>query len=173
MSRARTGAVIFLALVLHVTLFVYVRPFGIAPDALVLVAVIGATMGGADYGARNGFVAGLAFDLVATGPFGLAAGVYGALGYGAGLLTQTVDSQDPRVLPATAGVGSFLGVLGYGLGLGVLGIEQYVEWRLLWVALGVGLYNVFLAFPAQLAYRWIAAGDRTSARPESTRAVVN
>ncbi|MGI9604528.1 MAG: hypothetical protein ACR2P0_00175 [Acidimicrobiales bacterium] len=173
MTRARTAAVIFGALVLHVTLFVYVRPFGVAPDVLVLIAVIGATMGGGDYGARNGFFAGLAFDLVAAGPFGLAAGVYGALGYGAGLLAQTVDSQDPRVLPATAGVGSFIGVLGYGLGLGVLGIEQYVEWRLLWVALGVGLYNVFLAFPAQLAYRWVSAGDRNSARAESSRTMVN
>ena len=77
------------------------------------------------------------------------------------------------MLPATAGVGSFVGVIGYGLGLGVLGVEQYVEWRLIWVALAVGLYNVALAFPAQIAYRWVAAGDRTSARPEAGRTVVN
>ena len=174
MSRLRTAGVLLVLLLVHITVFAHVRPLGVAPDVLILAAVIGGTVGGGDYGARHGFVAGLLFDLMApAAPFGLAAGVYGSVGYGAGLFARAVDSEDPRVVPATAGLGSFVGIAGYGVGLGVLGAEQYVEWRLLWVALAASIYNVFLAVPVQLMYRWVAAGERPRARTETGRSVVN
>ena len=173
MSRIRAALVLFGLFVLHITLFAHLRPFGIAPDMLLLAACVGGKIGGYRFGARHGFAAGLLADLMAPGPFGLAAGVYGTMGYGAGLIAEAFDPQDPRVGPGIAGILSFVGVCLYGLGLGILGSEQYVEWRLLGVATLVALVNGALAPVARSAYRWVAAGDKTMARPEPSGSVVN
>jgi len=172
-SRSRATFVVLALLVAHISLFAHIRPFGVAPNVLLLAAVIGGSIGGGDFGARHGFACGLLFDLmVPAAPFGLAAGLYGAIGYGAGLFAQSVDSHDPRVVPATAGLGCFAGVLGYGLGLGVLGVEQYVEWRLLWVALAVAVYGVLLAFPVRALYGWVAAAERSYVSTRAPRSMV-
>lgn len=173
MSRPRAAAVLLGLFLLHITLFAHLRLFGVAPDMMLLAAVVGGKIGGYEFGARHGFWAGLLYDLMAPGPFGLAAGVYGAMGYGAGMVAEAFDPQDPRVGPAIAGVFSFIGVCSYGLGLGILGAEQHVEWRLVGVALVVAGANSALALLVRSAYRWVAAGDRPTARPESASSVVN
>lgn len=173
MNRGRTALVVIGLFVLHVSVFAHLRPFDVAPDLMLLAAVVGAMAGGVDFGARHGFVCGLLVDLMSSGPFGLAAGVYGAVGHGAGSLAQTLDSQDPRVGPLATALGSAIGTAGYGLGLGVLGAEQYVEWRLVWVAGLVAVYNVLLSLPVQRAYNWAISSDLTYARPTKPRSVVN
>lgn len=173
MSRSRSTIVLIVLLVLHVTVFAHLRPFGVAPDVLLLGAIMGGAMGGSNYGGRHGFICGLLVDLMAPGPFGLAAGIYGAIGHGAGLFSQAVDSQDPRVGPLTAGIGSVLGICGYGVGLAVLGTEQYVSLGLVRVALLVAVVNVLLSYFAQQAYAWVAAGSSTFARSTPAQSVVN
>lgn len=173
MSRLRAALVLFGLFVLHITLFAHLRPFGISPDMLLLAACVGGKVGGYRFGARHGFAAGLLFDLMTPGPFGLAAGVYGTMGYGAGLVAEAFDPQDPRVGPGIAGAFSFAGVGLYGLGLGILGSEQYVAWRLLGVATVVAVVNAAAAPVARSAYRWVAAGDKMTARPEPAGSVVN
>ena len=173
MSRSRAALVVFGLFVLHITLFAHLRPFGVAPDVMLLGAIMGGAMGGSNFGGRHGFICGLLVDLMAPGPFGLAAGVYGAIGHGAGLFSQAVDSQDPRVGPLTAAIGSLLGVCGYGAGLAVLGTEQYVSLGLLRVAFVVAVINVVLSFLVQQAYAWIAAGSSTYARSAPAQSVVN
>jgi rod shape-determining protein MreD len=173
MNRLRTALVVAVIFVLHITLFAHLRPFGVAPDIMILGAVLGGTMGGPNFGARHGFICGLLVDLMAPGPFGLAAGVYGAIGHGTGVFSQTIDSQDPRVGPLTAAFGSFLGVIGYGAGLAVLGAEQYMDWGLVRLAIVVALVNVILSLPLQQAYAWISAGSSTYSRANSAQSVVN
>ncbi len=173
MSRSRGTAVVLVLFVLHITLFAHLRPFGVAPDVMLLAAIMGGALGGPNFGGRHGFICGLLVDLMSPGPFGLAAGVYGALGHGAGLFSQSVDSQDPRVGPLTAGIGSVLGICGYGFGLAVLGAEQFVTWGLLRVALIVAVVNIALSFPVQQAYAWVAAGSSTYARSTPAKSVVN
>ena len=173
MSRLRSALVLSGLFVLHITLFAHLRPFGIAPDMLLLAATVGGSVGGYRYGARHGFAAGLLFDLMAPGPFGLAAGVYGSMGYAAGLVAEAFDPQDPRVGPGLAALFSFTGVLTYGFGLGVLGAEQFVEWRLVGVASLVAAVNLIAAIPARGTYQWVAAGHRLAPRSETASAVVN
>ena len=173
MSRLRSTLVLFGLFLLHITLFAHLRPFGISPDMLLLGATVGGSVGGYRYGARHGFAAGLLFDLMAPGPFGLAAGVYGAMGYASGLVAEAFDPQDPRVGPGLAALFSFVGVLAYGLGLGILGAEQFVEWRLVAVGAVVALVNLAAAIPARSAYGWVAAGHRLAPRSESASTVVN
>lgn len=173
MSRARTAAVLFVLLALQVSLFAHLRPFGVAPDALLVAAVVGGLVGGADFGARHGFAAGLLLDLVIPGPFGLAAGVYGTMGYATGLFSRSFDSQDPRVTPLLTGMITFIAVLFHGFGLGILGSEQFVQWRLIWVAFAVSVYSVALVFPVQRMYSWARANRYESPRPDTANAVVN
>ncbi len=173
MSRTRSALVLVVLLVLHVTVFAHLRPFGVAPDVLLLGAIMGGALGGPNYGGRHGFICGLLVDLMAPGPFGLAAGIYGAIGHGTGLFSQAIDSQDPRVGPLTAGIGSVLGICGYGAGLAVLGTEQYVSLGLLRVAFIVAVVNVLLSYFVQQAYAWVAAASSTYSRPAAAQSVVN
>lgn len=172
MSLLRTLLVLVSVFVVQVAVFSFIQPFGISPNLLVLSGIAGAIVGGGDFGARHGFAAGLLFDLVTPTPFGLAAGVFGAVAYGVGLFMAAFDSEDPRVVPIVAGIASFLGIVGFGLGLGVLGAEQHVNWGLLWIASVVSLWNVVLALPILSAYRWCIS-DRVYARSEPARSVVN
>ena len=170
--RVRSLILIFLMLTLQVSLFAHIRPFGIAPDLLLTAALVGGTLGGADYGARNGFVAGLALDLVVPGAFGLAAGIYGAFGFGVGSVARNLDPDDPRVLPALVGLGAFLATGAYGLALGVLGSEQFVTQGLIGTALGVSVGSVLLAGLFRRGYSWVFR-QADLARGERGQAVVH
>lgn len=173
MRRFKAGVALFVLLALQVSIFAQLRPFDVAPDVLLVAAIVGGIVGGGDFGARHGFAAGLLLDLVVPGPFGLAAGVYGTMGYATGLFARSVDSQDPRVVPILTALTAFVATVVYGFGLGVLGSEQFVEWRLLWVAFAVSMYSVLLVFPVNVLYRWVMVDDRTAARSDSARSVVN
>ncbi|NNC78982.1 MAG: rod shape-determining protein MreD [Acidimicrobiales bacterium] len=173
MNRLRVAIVLVTLLIVQITVFAHLRPAGVAPNMLVLATVMGGIVGGTDRGAWHGFFAGLLLDLVSPGPFGLAAGVYAALGYLVGVTAESFDSQDARVGPLVAALGSFLGVAGYGLGLGILGIEQYVSWGLVRVGIVVGLINAAMYLPMRIPYEWIVSELRTFASAERARNVVN
>ena len=172
-TRLKTLALLIALLCLQVSLFAHLRPFGVAPDALLVAAVVGGVLGGPDFGVRNGFLAGLMLDLVIPGAFGLAAGVYGAFGYGVGFVARALDPEDPRVLPGLVAVTSFLATGTYGLALGVLGSEQFVRWPLVGVALGVSLLSFVIVIPIRNGYRWALANRNGVARTEVGQAVVN
>ena len=172
-KRLKTLALLVLLLCLQVSLFAHLRPFGVAPDALLVAAIVGGILGGPDYGVRNGFAAGLLLDLVVPGAFGLAAGVYGVFGYGVGFIARALDSEDPRVLPVLVAMTSFLATGTYGLALGVLGSEQFVEWGLVATAIGVSVFSVVLTVPVRNGYRWVLASRNSAARTEAGHAVVN
>ena len=173
MRRLKTFALLVLLLCLQVSLFAHLRPFGVAPDVLLVAAIVGGILGGPDYGARNGFLAGLLLDLVVPGAFGLAAGVYGVFGYGVGFIARALDSEDPRVLPVLVAMTSFLATGTYGLALGVLGSEQFVEWSLVAIAIGVAVFSVVLTVPVRNGYRWALSGRSSVARAEASHAVVS
>ncbi len=173
MRRVKSFAVLVVLLALQVSLFAHLRPFGVAPDLLVVAAVVGGIMGGSEYGARNGFAAGLLLDLVVPGPLGLAAGIFAVFGFLAGQFSLTIDSDDLRVLPMLIALSAFFATLGYGFGLGVLGSEQFVELGLVWKAIGVAIYAVPLSIGVRALYGWALADPTAAARTEPARSVVN
>ena len=173
MRRVRIAVALFVLWAIQVSLFAHLRPFGIGPDILLVGALIGGIVGGPDFGAKHGFVAGLLLDLVIPGPFGLAAGVYGFMAHGIGSISRTVDSDDPRVLQILIGFFAFVATAVYGLALGVLGSEQFVEVRLLIVAGVVALYSVLLALPVRSLLGWALADRYSGARAEPAQNVVN
>lgn len=164
---------LFFLLILQVALFAHLRPFGVAPDLLLVAAVVGAIVGGPEFGVRNGFAAGLLLDLVVPGPLGLAAGLYGAVAYMTGQVSRTVDSDDPRIMPLIIFLASGVATVAYGFGLGVLGSEQFVEWGLFTTAFAVAVYAVPLAFAVRRLYSWVLVDPTQAARTEPARSVVN
>lgn len=173
MIRFKTGLVLFVLVAFQVSVFAHLRPFGAAPDLLLVAAIVGGVVGGPDFGARNGFAAGLLLDLVIPGPFGLAAGVYATIGFGVGQFSRSVDSSDRRVAVLLSALSGFLATVVYGLALGVLGSEQFVEWRLAGVAAAVGLYSVLLNVPIRVAYLWALTSDSVGPRSEAAQGVMN
>lgn len=173
MRRVKAGAALFVLWAFQVSVFAHLRPFGVAPDLLLVAALVGGLVAGPEFGARHGFIAGLLLDLVTTGPFGLGAGVYGLFAHGIGSVARTVDSEDPRVLPILIGLSAFLATIVYGLGLGVLGSEQFVDSRLLRVGLLVALYSVVLAIPVRALLGWALIDRHVGARGEAPASVVN
>lgn len=173
MRRVKSGAALFVLWAFQVSLFAHLRPFGVAPDLLLVAALVGGLVAGPHFGARHGFIAGLLLDLVTTGPLGLAAGIYGFFAHGIGEAARTVDSDDPRVLPILIGVSAFLATLVYGLGLGVLGSEQFVDFRLVRVAVLVAIYSVALAIPVRALLGWALLERHIGARGEAPQTVVN
>ena len=171
--RVKIFVLLLVFLALQVSLFAHLRPFGVAPDILLVAALVGGVVGGPDLGARNGFAAGLLLDLVIPGAFGLAAGVYATFGFSAGFLSRSIDPEDTRVLALLVGFTAFLATATYGLALGVLGSEHFVDVNLLWVATGVGVFSILLSNPVARAYRWAVVDPRDVSRQEIARAAVS
>ncbi len=173
MSRWRSTVVLFVCVAIQVGLFSFLRPFGVAPDLMLVAAIVGGLIGGDDYGARHGFIAGLLFDLVLAGPFGLAAGIYGVIGYGSGLLGQAIDSDDSRILPFGVFLLTMVGTAAYAVSLGLLGAGGLISGSVLWIAFVVAVWAFVFLFPVRMAYGWVASAERRFATGDTARTVVN
>ena len=66
MRRLKSAAALFVLWAFQVSLFAHLRPFGVAPDLLLVAALVGGLVAGPHFGARHGFIAGLLLDLVTT-----------------------------------------------------------------------------------------------------------
>ena len=100
---------------------------------------------GASWGCVSGFVAGLMFDLIGTGPVGPMALVLAVVGYAAGALQANLFAEG-WLLPLTVlGIASIAVELSYGLILALLGVTTG-GWLSTFatVMLPSALYNVAL-----------------------------
>jgi rod shape-determining protein MreD len=114
-SPARLGVVVVGALTLQVTFFARFSFDGARPDVMVLLAVLGGYLLGAERGAIVGFAAGLAFDLLLTTPLGLSALVYALAGYASGTATATMVRASRWVPIAVAAIGSAAAMVVYAM----------------------------------------------------------
>ena len=76
-------------------------------------------------------------------------------------------------MPVLVAFTAFLATGTYGLALGVLGSEQFVDWGLVGIAIGVSVFSVLLAPWVRNMYRWVVADPLGVARTETARSVVN
>ncbi|TLM98718.1 MAG: rod shape-determining protein MreD, partial [Actinobacteria bacterium] len=104
-------------------------------------------------GATAGFVGGLLFDLLGTGPVGPMALVLTVTGYVAGLLREQMFAEG-WLLPLTVlALASLLSEIAYALVLDLLGAQIPFWSSLLTVMLPAAVYNTALAM---LVYPWLA-----------------
>ena len=155
----RVPLVILLALGLQTAVFSVVRPFGVAPDIMLLLAIASGLVLGPERGAIMGAVIGLSFDLVLETPFGLSALVYGFAAFAVGLLS-TGTVQSTRWIPVAATVvASAAAEAVYGVAASVFGVARAASARLLVVVPVVALVNGLLALPALGVMRWALMVD--------------
>ena len=86
----RTAVVLVTALLLQVAVAPWLTIAGVQVDLLLLVGIAAGLAGGPERGARVGFVAGILWDLVVAGPFGLSALTYCLAGYFVGSAQRSV-----------------------------------------------------------------------------------
>lgn len=148
-----TSAAILGALLLQVAIAPHLAIAGIVPNLLMLVVVTLAMVEGPRWGAGAGFVAGLAFDLIGTGPIGAMALVLTLVGYVAGSLQANMFAQG-WLMPLTAVfIASLVTEVSYALVLTIVGEGQNLLSTLGHVSLPAALYNGVLAL---LTYPWLA-----------------
>ena len=151
---ARWPPVLLIAVVLHTAVLPEVRVLGVAPDVLLLLAVVAGVVGGPRHGLLVGFAAGVLADLFVQTPFGLSALAYSVTGYVVGTVQGSVLRTAWWMPPATAAVASGLGVLLFALMGAVVGQDHLLTGRLPVVALVVGLAGGVLSLGALRVVRW-------------------
>ena len=154
MSRLRVALILFVALTLHQSLFVSLHVGDARPQVMLLVAIVGGLLGGAERGAFLGFTAGLLADLFVQTPLGLAALAFALVGFAVGSVQSGIIHSSWWIGPLTVVVASFAGMLVYGVLGAIIGQSHFVSPRLLGIAVGVALMNSLLALPVIRAMSW-------------------
>ncbi len=154
MNRAAPTAIaLFIAAVLQVAAAPNIAIGPVVPNILLLVVLILAFAEGPEAGAAAGFVAGLVFDVLGSGPIGPGPLVLASVGYLAGSLSANMFAEGWRLPVTVVFAASLLAEVSYGLVLSVLG-EGAPFWAAFTsVMLPAAVYNGVLAL---LVYPWLA-----------------
>jgi rod shape-determining protein MreD len=148
-----TAVAIVIAAVLQAALAPHMAILGVTPNFLLLVVVTLAMVEGSTPGAVAGFVAGLLFDLLGSGPIGPGALVLTGVGYLAGTLANNMFAESWLMPVSVVFVASLLAELAYGGLLAIIGVETQflgIVWK---IVLPGAIYNTALAV---LIYPWLA-----------------
>lgn len=144
---AMMGLVLVSALLLGTVVLSAVSFGGWQPDLVVLTVVGFALADGAGTGARYGFVAGLAVDLLSVGTqlVGTAALVLLGIGYASGVLRPYLSATGLTGQVALASTASAVAIVGYGLLGQLLEVAPSGLLAVVQSALATGVYNAVLA----------------------------
>ena len=165
MNPVRLGVVVITALLLQVSLFSQFSFDGARPDVMILVAVAGGFVAGAERGAVIGFVSGLAYDLVLTTPLGLSAFVYTLVGYTVGAIGSSVVRSAAWIGPVVVAVGSAAGMVLYAVVAEVLGQAAFTGPPLTAIVVVVTAVNTALAPIVVRAVRWARLDEADARHP--------
>jgi rod shape-determining protein MreD len=155
-NALRAGLALITLLVLQTTLIADLPLFGVRGDLVLLAAIAGGILYGADRAAIVGFAVGFGYDLlVSQTPLGLYALTYCLIGYGVGTIQGSVLRSSWWIPVGSAFAASFAGVTLFALLGTVLGQEGMLGDRLWRVALVVALVNAALILPALRVLRWV------------------
>jgi rod shape-determining protein MreD len=153
--------VVLTALLLQTTVFADVRLLGARPELMYLLTICFAVLEGPGSGAVTGFVGGMAQDFLLNQPKGITALTLTLLGYAIGMLRQYIVSPSPVLPVVLVGVGTFAGVLFYGVVSFLLGQLDSSWLYLVRVAALSGLYNALLTPLVYPILRRAAEGSRS------------
>ena len=139
---------------LQTTLFAEMRPFGVAAQLVLLFVVVSGSINGSTIGALTGLIAGLMYDFVLPTPVGLTSLALGLAGATAGLLVYFFREPTWWMRLITIGVVSLLGEVYYPLAQTVVGLDGWLQFRIIKVAIVVAVCNLVLSPIAIFVCRW-------------------
>lgn len=168
-TTLRTAVVLAFALFLQIAVAPWLTVAGVQADLLLVVALAAGLAGGPERGARVGFVAGLLWDLLVAGPFGLSALVYCLAGHFVGSAQRSVVGPTWWAPIPGAFIAAGAAVLAYaGLGVG-LGHTEWLSSDTLVIAAVVATTAALLILPAIRILSWTEGeplGLRFPTRPQ-------
>lgn len=157
----KVAALLVLAIGLQTIFGADLRVDGVAPDFMVLLAVLGGFIGGPDTGAVVGFGAGVLADLFLQGtPFGLSALAFCLTGFAVGWVGSSLLRPHWYLVPVVAALGTAAGVAAFVVIGYLVGQAQLVAPGKVWlaeVATVEALYSAVLGLPAATAVGWALA----------------
>ena len=164
MSSRWTRLVLVLLIIIsfQTTLIAEMRPFGVAAQLVLLFVVVSGSINGSTIGALTGLIAGLMYDFILPTPVGLTSLALGLAGATAGLLTYFFHEPTWWMRLITVGVVSLLGEIYYPLAQTVVGLDGWLQLRIIKVALVVAVCNLALSPIAILVCRWTLAERKLS-----------
>jgi rod shape-determining protein MreD len=154
--------VLLIVISFQTTLFAEMRPFGVAAQLVLLFVVVSGSLNGSTIGALTGLIAGLMYDFILPTPVGLTSLALGLAGATAGLLTYLFHEPTWWMRLITVGVVSLLGEIYYPLAQAVVGLDGWLQFRIIKVALVVAVCNLALSPIAVLVCRWTLAERKLS-----------
>jgi rod shape-determining protein MreD len=154
--------VLLIVISLQTTLFAEMRPFGVAAQLVLLFAVVSGSIYGSTIGALTGLIAGLMCDFILPTPVGLTSLALGLAGATAGLLIYFFHDPTWWMRLLTIGIVSLLGEFYYPLAQTVIGLDGWLQWRVIKVAIIVAGCNLLLSPLAILVCRWTLAERKLS-----------
>jgi rod shape-determining protein MreD len=154
--------VLLIIISFQTTLFAEMRPFGVAAQLVLLFVVVSGSINGSTIGALTGLIAGLMYDFILPTPVGLTSLALGLAGATAGLLTYFFHEPTWWMRLITVGVVSLLGEIYYPLAQTVVGLDGWLQLRIIKVALVVAVCNLALSPIAILVCRWTLAERKLS-----------
>lgn len=154
----KVALVLVVAIGVQTTFGPDLRVDDVAPDLMLLVAVLAGFIGGADTGAVVGFLSGAVADLfLQSTPFGLSCLAFCLTGFAVGATTSVLLRPHWWLVPIVAAAGTVAGtvlfvIIGYLVGQAQL-IAPGKEW-LVQVGAVEALYAAVFGLPAATAVGW-------------------
>lgn len=155
------AAVILSALLLQTTIFAEINLLGAKPELMYLITIAFAMLEGPASGAITGFVGGMAQDFLLDAPKGITALTLTLLGYAIGMARQYIVSPSPVLPVVLVALGTFAGVLFYGVVSFLLGQLDSTWLYLLRIAVLSAIYNAILTPLVFPIMRRAAEGSRS------------
>ena len=159
--RNRTGVLAIVCVALQVMLSPHIgMGNGRINFAIVFCAVHALTIGGRS-SVIAGFLAGLTFDMLSTGPIGLMAGLLTVFAFALGLEERNRFVDGPVTALSTFGFASLVVCVSYNLAIALVG-EPVDMFDLIMMR---ALPTFALTFVAFLPFAWLEVRDATGGRP--------
>ena len=155
------AAAILSALLLQTTIFAEINLLGAKPELMYLITIAFGMLEGPASGAITGFAGGMAQDVLLDAPKGITALTLTLLGYAIGMARQYIVSPSPVLPVVLVALGTFAGVLFYGVVSFLLGQLDSTWLYLLRVAVLSAIYNAILTPLVFPIMRRAAQGSRS------------
>lgn len=158
----RLVLVLLFVLSLQTTLFAELRPFGVAVQVMLLFVVVSGALNGVATGALTGLIAGMMYDFILSSPIGLTSLTFGLVGATSGLLVYFFREPTWWMRLIAVGLVSLLGEMCFPLAQAVVGLDGWLQPRIIKVAIVVALFNLALSPLAIVVCRWTLAERKVS-----------
>ena len=146
---------------LQTTLFSDLRPFGVAVQIVLLFVVVAGSLYGMAIGALTGLIAGMMFDMILPTPVGLSSLTLGLAGATAGLLIYFFDQPTWWMRLIAVAMASVLGEIYFPMAQSVVGLDGWLQLRVIKVAIIVAICNVIFSAPVIVVCRWTLSDRKT------------